>query len=207
MEEVGDHGFNEKSSAMEMEHSSATVSKRKFALSVDSESKATEFKLLSLAAPHMLSFHLSWFSFFTCFVSTFAAPPLLPGSIRAGQTSYTHRAPRDRNAGEIASVSRRRVARPYSLVGRSACDLVGRLALPPPASYPSPTPSPSMPPACYQLTLRTVPSWRALLHGQASALASCLAGQFWMRLACFLPRKVGNRNGLAGGWGNLGGGG
>lgn len=33
---------------------------KKFALAVDSENKAKELKILSIARPHMLCFHLNW---------------------------------------------------------------------------------------------------------------------------------------------------
>ncbi|KAH6804068.1 nitrate transporter2.5 [Perilla frutescens var. frutescens] len=48
-----------------------------FALLVNSGHNTIESRLFSAAAPHIREFHLSWISFFVCFVSTLAAPPPL----------------------------------------------------------------------------------------------------------------------------------
>ncbi|KAJ4822562.1 hypothetical protein Tsubulata_034290 [Turnera subulata] len=163
----------------------------KFALPVDSEHKATEFRLFSVAAPHMRAFHLSWVSFFSCFVSTFAAPPLLP--IIRDNLNLT--ASDIGNAG-IASVSGAVFAR---IAMGTACDLFGpRLAsaslilITSPAVY-------------FTSAISSPTSYLLVRFFTGFSLATFVSTQFWMS-SMFSAPVVGTANAVAGGWGNLGGG-
>ncbi|KAJ9169521.1 hypothetical protein P3X46_017706 [Hevea brasiliensis] len=147
---------------MEVETTGTGFQTQKFALPVDSEHKAAEFRLFSIAAPHMRAFHLSWVSFFSCFVSTFAAPPLLP--IIRDNLNLT--ATDIGNAG-IASVSA---------------------------------------PAVYFTSVVSSPvSFLLVRFFMGFSLATFVSTQFWMS-SMFSAPVVGTANGVAGGWGNLGGG-
>ncbi|CAO2204503.1 unnamed protein product [Urochloa humidicola] len=183
-----------KPAAMELEGAAEAPSSKpppRFRMPVDSDNKATEFWLFSFARPHMSAFHMAWFSFFCCFVSTFAAPPLLP-LIRdtLGLTATDIG-----NAG-IASVSGAVFAR---LATGTACDLVGpRVAsasiilLTTPAVY------------CSAI-MNSAPAFLLARFFTGISLASFVSTQFWMS-SMFSSNKVGLANGYAGGWGNLGGG-
>ncbi|KAK6252499.1 hypothetical protein QUC31_014219 [Theobroma cacao] len=165
----------------------------KFTLAVDTEHKATEFRLFSVAAPHMRAFHLAWVSFFSCFVSTFAAPPLLPiirDNLNLNLTSTDIG-----NAG-IAAVSGAVFAR---LAMGTACDLFGpRLAS---ASLILLTT-----PAVYFTSIASSPvSFLLVRFFTGFSIATFVSTQFWMS-SMFSAPVVGTANGVAGGWGNLGGG-
>ncbi|KAH7515691.1 high affinity nitrate transporter 2.5 [Ziziphus jujuba] len=176
---------------MEVESTTKETESQKFALPVDSEHKATEFRLFSVAKPHMRAFHLSWVSFFSCFVSTFAAPPLIP--IIRDNLNLT--ATDIGNAG-IASVSGAVFAR---VAMGTACDLFGpRLAS---ASLILLTA-----PAVYFTAMASSPvSFLLVRFFTGFSLATFVSTQFWMS-SMFSAPVVGTANGVAGGWGNLGGG-
>ncbi|WOL18374.1 hypothetical protein Cni_G27169 [Canna indica] len=157
----------------------------KFAVPVDEEHKATEIRLLSAAGPHMRAFHLAWLSLFTCFFSTFAAPPLL-----AVLRRDIHLSPVDvANAG-VASISGTIVAR---LVMGPACDLLGpRVAS---AAFALLTA-----PAVYATCAVSSPTSFILLRFLAGiSLANFVANQYWMS-SMFAPAVVGRANGISAGW-------
>ncbi|XP_050382624.1 high affinity nitrate transporter 2.7 [Argentina anserina] len=162
-----------------------------FALPVDEDGKATEFRPFSMASPHMRAFHLAWFSLFACFFSTFSIPPLI-----AVIRSDLHLTETDTSRAAIAA-----------FVG----SIFSRIAMGPVCDHLGPRV------ASASLSLLTAPiilatgfvsspnAFIAVRFLVGFSLANFVANQFWMS-CMFSGCVVGLANGVSAGWANMGSG-
>ncbi|XVE67888.1 hypothetical protein DITRI_Ditri09bG0024000 [Diplodiscus trichospermus] len=160
-------------------------------LPVDSENKANEFHPLSSSPPHMLCFHLAWLCLFSCFISTFSIPPLVP-IIRKDLNLSAADVGTAGIAAFIGAIFSRLAMGPV-------CDLVGpRIA--------SATLSLLTAPFVLATAFVSSPNSFILVRFLVGfCLANFVANQFWMS-SMFSSSVVGLANGVAAGWANMGAG-
>ncbi|XP_047312095.1 high affinity nitrate transporter 2.7 [Impatiens glandulifera] len=162
-----------------------------YSINVDSDLKATEFRLFSISSPHMKAFHLAWFSLFACFFSTFSIPPLLAVIRQDINLSDS-----DIGTAGIASFLGSIFSR---LAMGPICDFIGPRTA-------SAVISILTAPAILSMSfVSTAKSFILIRFFIGFSLANFIANQFWMS-CMFSGNVVGLANGFAAGWANVGGG-
>ncbi|GFR51549.1 hypothetical protein Agub_g13968 [Astrephomene gubernaculifera] len=162
-----------------------------FPYELDSEGKSKSVRPWTFTQPHMMAFHLSWFSFFVSFLATFAPAALLP--IIRDDLSLTKS--ELGNAG-VAAVCGAIAAR---LFMGAFVDTVG-------PRYGTAATMLLTAPAVFCMSLVTDFSTFAVARffiGCSLCMFVCC--QFWCG-TMFNVRIVGTANAISAGWGNMGGG-
>lgn len=157
----------------------------------DDLGKAKQFRLFSVARPHMRGFHSSWFCFFIAFTSWFGIQPLLPTIRKEFGFSKVDLA-NSGTASVAATIAVRVIIGPL-------CDKFG-----PRRTMAGLLICGAIPMALSGLikTATGLIVLRLFIGVLGGTFVPC---QFWSS-AMFSPKIVGTANALVGGWGNLGGG-
>ncbi|KAI8919497.1 major facilitator superfamily domain-containing protein [Powellomyces hirtus] len=161
-------------------------------LPLDIYGRARQLRLFSLSRPHMLSFHISWLSFFAAFTCWFALNPLLKSTI-APDIGLTARQVSSTDVANVGSTIF------FRLVVGVLTDKFGpRMSM---AFILGLGPIPLL---CvgFVKNVAQLAIARTFVGLLGAAFVPC---QYWTT-AFFSESVVGTANAVAGGWGNMGGG-